>query len=211
MNVTYTDGMIASFGVLGAGAQADEAIDYAAHRPLAFRAVTAEFLSPSDDDLINIDTDESALLDIEVVAAVGDPRLRRMLVDRWRGSRFTSVIHPAAIVSPRAKVASGAIIAPTAVLSTNVKVGEHAIINIGASLSHDSQVGRFVTLSPGVRISGWCQVGDDVFFGVNASVIPRVRIAAGVIVGAGAVVIDDLIEPGTYVGVPARRVRGEAS
>lgn len=203
--------MSAPLGLLGAGAQADEAIDYATDRRVAFRAVTVNFLSSPDDDLIDIDTDQSALLDIEVVAAVGDPIVRRMLVDRWRGSRFTSIIHSAAVISPRAEVARGAIIAPTAVVSTNARVGEHAIINIGASVSHDSQLGRFVTLSPGVRIAGECQIGDDVFFGVNASVIPRLRIAAGVTVGAGAVVIDDLTEAGTYVGVPARRVRGRAS
>ena len=72
-------------------------------------------------------------------------------------------------------------------------------------------MGRFVTLSPGVRIAGGCQIGDEVFFGVNACVIPRLRIAAGVTVGAGAVVIDDLTEAGTYVGVPARLVRGSGS
>lgn len=207
MNVTYTDGMGAPFGVLGAGAQAEEAIDFAAHRRLAFRAVTAEFLSPSGRDVIDIDTVDGDLLDVEVVAAVGDPRVRRMLVERWRGSRFTSVVHSAAVISPRADVASGAVIAPTAVVSTRARVGEHAIINIGASVSHDSQLGRFVTLSPGVRIAGECEIGDGVFFGVNACVIPRLRITAGVTVGAGAVVIDDLTEAGTYVGVPARRLR----
>ena len=211
MNVAYTDRMSAPFGVLGAGAQANEAIDFAAHRPLAFRAVTADFLSSPGGDLIDIDTVDEGMLGIEVVAAVGDPRLRRMLVDRWRGSRFTSIIHSAAVVSPRAEVACGAIIAPTAVVSTDANVGEHAIINIGASVSHDSHLGRYVTLSPGVRIAGECQIGDDVFFGVNASVLPRLRIVDGVIVGAGAVVIDDLTEVGTYVGVPARRVRGAAS
>jgi UDP-perosamine 4-acetyltransferase len=38
-------------------------------------------------------------------------------------------------------------------------------------------------------------------------VIHGVRIAAGCLVGAGAVVTKDLTEPGTYVGTPAKRLR----
>ena len=38
-------------------------------------------------------------------------------------------------------------------------------------------------------------------------VIHGVRIVEGCLIGAGAVVTDDLTEPGTYVGAPARRIR----
>jgi serine acetyltransferase len=34
-----------------------------------------------------------------------------------------------------------------------------------------------------------------------------VKLCDDVVVGAGAVVARDIVEPGTYVGVPARRVR----
>jgi serine acetyltransferase len=34
-----------------------------------------------------------------------------------------------------------------------------------------------------------------------------VRIADDIVVGAGAVVLDDLAEPGVYAGVPARRLK----
>lgn len=199
--------MGAPFGLLGAGAQTNEVIEYAVHRRAVFRAVTSEYLIDGVHDLIDIDTRDATLLEVEVVAAVGDPVLRRELVRRWGGTRFTSIVHSTAVVSPTARIAPGAILAPTSVVSTNVTIGEHAIINIGASVSHDSVLGGFVSLSPGARIAGGCHVGDGVFFGVNASVLPRTRIADGVAIGAGAVVIDDLSERGVYAGVPARLVR----
>ena len=40
--------------------------------------------------------------------------------------------------------------------------------------------------------------------GVGAVVRDFVQIGSNIVVGAGAVVVKDLLEPGTYVGCPAR-------
>jgi UDP-perosamine 4-acetyltransferase len=42
--------------------------------------------------------------------------------------------------------------------------------------------------------------------GMGCNVIQLVTIGTGCIIGAGATVVRDLSEPGTYVGTPARRV-----
>jgi serine acetyltransferase len=49
-------------------------------------------------------------------------------------------------------------------------------------------------------------VGDDAFICAGATLINNVSVRKGVTVGAGAVVIRDITEKGTYVGVPARKV-----
>ena len=49
-------------------------------------------------------------------------------------------------------------------------------------------------------------LGHSVSIGSNATILP-VTIAEGVVVGAGAVVTRDLLEPGVYAGNPARRLR----
>ena len=49
-------------------------------------------------------------------------------------------------------------------------------------------------------------LGRSVSIGSNATILP-VTIAEGVVVGAGAVVTRDLLEPGVYAGNPARRLR----
>jgi acetyltransferase-like isoleucine patch superfamily enzyme len=41
--------------------------------------------------------------------------------------------------------------------------------------------------------------------GAGSVVRDRVQICHDVVVGAGAAVVGDLVEPGTYVGVPARK------
>lgn len=49
-------------------------------------------------------------------------------------------------------------------------------------------------------------VGEDVSIGSNATILP-VTIAAGAVIGAGAVVTKDIVEPGIYAGNPARLIR----
>jgi len=50
------------------------------------------------------------------------------------------------------------------------------------------------------------KIGNRVSIGTNATILP-VSIADHVVVGAGAVVTKDLLEPGIYVGNPARLLR----
>jgi acetyltransferase-like isoleucine patch superfamily enzyme len=49
-------------------------------------------------------------------------------------------------------------------------------------------------------------IGNNVSIGTNATILP-VTIANNVVIGAGAVVTSDIIEPGVYVGNPARKIR----
>ena len=54
--------------------------------------------------------------------------------------------------------------------------------------------------------SGHAVVGDDVEFGAGAKVIGSVRIGDRAKIGANAVVVNDIPDDATAVGVPARVV-----
>jgi acetyltransferase-like isoleucine patch superfamily enzyme len=49
-------------------------------------------------------------------------------------------------------------------------------------------------------------IGNNVSIGTNSTILP-VKIADDIVVGAGAVVTKDLLEPGIYAGNPARKIR----
>jgi acetyltransferase-like isoleucine patch superfamily enzyme len=51
------------------------------------------------------------------------------------------------------------------------------------------------------------RIGNRVWLGVGVIVLPGVTIGDDVVVGAGAVVTRDCLEPGLYAGVPAERIR----
>ena len=55
------------------------------------------------------------------------------------------------------------------------------------------------------QVIGTVKVKDSVWIGAGAIVINNVNICGECTIGAGAVVITDISNPGTYIGVPAKK------
>jgi UDP-3-O-[3-hydroxymyristoyl] glucosamine N-acyltransferase len=51
------------------------------------------------------------------------------------------------------------------------------------------------------------QIGNNVSIGSNSTILP-VNICNQVVIGAGAVVTNDIVQPGIYAGNPAKKIRG---
>jgi serine acetyltransferase len=49
-------------------------------------------------------------------------------------------------------------------------------------------------------------MGNGVFVGTNAVILERLSICENAIIGAGAVVTKSILEPGVYVGMPAKKL-----
>jgi serine O-acetyltransferase len=82
------------------------------------------------------------------------------------------------------------------VINTSVRGGKNVVIE------HQVTIGAEKGESP--------VLGDNVFIGAGARIIGAVRVGTGAKVGANAVVLDDVPEGATAVGVPARVIlRGE--
>ena len=144
----------------------------------------------------------------QVHVAIGDNRSREREARAWGLARLVAVVHPRATVSRWATVGAGSFVAAQAVLAPGARVALGVIVNHGAVVDHDAVVGDFSHIAPCAALGGFAQIGARVLVGAGAVVLPGVRIADDVIVGAGAVVRRDIETPGTYAGVPARRVKG---
>ena len=119
---------------------------------------------------------------------------------------FISFVHPTAMVDPSAQIASGCFISAGCVLDLNVQIGPNTFLYPGCILAHDAQVLGHSFFAPGVRLAGHVEVGPQCFLGIGTIVIDSLQIGADVQTGGGTVVVQSLPEPGTYVGVPARRI-----
>ena len=144
----------------------------------------------------------------ELFVAIGDnsARARCLEVALRDGFAVPTLIHPAAIVSSSARLASGVIVMAGAIVQADASIGVGGIINTGASVDHDCVLGHCVHIAPGARLAGQVEIGDRTFVGIGAVVIPRMRIGHDCIVGAGAAVIRDVLDGQTVVGVPARMI-----
>ena len=86
-----------------------------------------------------------------------------------------------------------------------VTIGERCFIGHGVMFTNDlfSQGGPARGDTSLYRST---EIGDDVSLGSNATILP-VKIVAGSVIGAGAVVTRDLLVKGVYAGNPARLIR----
>ena len=149
----------------------------------------------------------SAMLAAGVHIAIGGSAAREREANSWGLQRLVTVVHPQASVSAHAKLEPGCFVAAAAVVAPGAWLGACTIVNHGAVVDHDVEVGAFTHVAPGVVLGGAAKVGKRVLLGAGAVVLSSCTVCDDVVVGAGAVVLADLTEAGTYVGIPARRVK----
>lgn len=144
-----------------------------------------------------------------VVVAIGNNAIRQAKMDlvRKAGGVLPTIIHPSAVVSGYAALGEGSVVFAGAVVNVDAKVGCGAILNTGCSIDHDCMLGDAVHVSPGASLAGGVCVGDLSWVGIGASARQLVKIGARVMVGAGAVVVTDVPDDVTVMGVPARCVK----
>ena len=143
----------------------------------------------------------------EVFVAVGNAKIRKKLMERFKDRTHPILIHPSAVLAKDVKIGDGTVVMAGAVINPGAKIGKGCIVNTSSSIDHDCEVGDYSHISVGAHLSGTVIVGKDTWIGAGATVSNNVSICGGCMIGAGAVVIKDIDEPGTYVGVPAKQIK----
>ena len=138
------------------------------------------------------------------VLGLGGDRLTLWARLAEHGWRSATVVHPAAHVSPSARLGEGCLVGPAAVIGAAAVLGRQAIVARGALVGHHTCLGAGVVLNPGANVGGNASVGNGAVLGMGAIVVNGIEVGAQALVAAGAVVVRT-VEPATRVqGVPAR-------
>ena len=137
--------------------------------------------------------------------AIGNAKTRKRIMERLSSRNFPVLIHPQAVVAERVKIGHGSVVMAGVVINPGARIGKGVIVNTSSSIDHDCVVEDFVHVAVGTHLSGTVFVGESTWIGTGATVSNNVNICGGCMIGAGAVVIKDIDEPGTYVGVPAKQ------
>jgi len=112
----------------------------------------------------------------------------------WFGRLVTNIdIHPGATLGRRCFIDHGA----------GVVIGETAVLGDDITLYHGVTLGG-VSWSPGKRHP---TLGNGVLVGAGAKILGPITVGAGARVGANSVVVEDVPEGMTVVGIPGRIVR----
>jgi sugar O-acyltransferase (sialic acid O-acetyltransferase NeuD family) len=195
--------------IIGSGGFAREVAADLQDRPITFfvddKYIVDSLEDPNVHPLSKLDTAEYAVL-----VAIGDPLTRADVVARLPVDTvyYTHISkHATLLDSPTIEIGEGTIICAGVVLTTNIKLGKHTQLNLNSTVGHDCRLGDYFTTAPGAKISGNVVTGSRVYIGTNASIKQKVKVTDCVTVGMQAAVVTDLTEAGTYVGVPAKKLR----
>ncbi len=143
------------------------------------------------------------------LGTVGRNDVRKAIQVRLEALGFAlpALVSRDAIMSEAVGLGQATVVCNGAVVNSGTRIGDCSILNTHCTVDHDGVIGHHVHIAPGATLCGQVNLGDEVFVGAGATVIHGVTICPRCIIGAGAVVIADCVIPGTYVGVPARRVK----
>lgn len=140
--------------------------------------------------------------------AIGSNAVREKVQEKLieQELNVVSLIHPSSVIGSDVEIGIGTTVMAGVVINSSTRIGKGCIINTSSSLDHDNIMEDYVHISPGVNMAGTVKVGKGSWVGIGSVISNNVNICSSCKVGAGAVVVKDITEPGTYVGVPVRRV-----
>lgn len=148
------------------------------------------------------------LKDADIFVAIGNNATREKMQEMLEveDASIATLIYPSAIIGTYVEIGTGTAIMAGVVINSSTHIGKGCIVNTGVTLDHDNMIEDYVHISPGAHLAGTVTVGKRTWIGIGSIVSNNVNLTSDCKVGAGSVVVMDITEPGTYVGVPVRRV-----
>lgn len=141
------------------------------------------------------------------VISVQNPNIKKAFAHSLENIKWETLIHPSSIITRSVKIEEGSIITAGNIISNNVNIGKHCLVNLGCTIGHDNIIEDYVCVMPGCNLSGFTTLREGCYLGTGVKIIPHKTIGKESIVGAGAVVINDIPDNCTAVGSPAKPIK----
>lgn len=142
--------------------------------------------------------------------AIGNNNIRTDILEkiRLKGGNTPSLIHSSAGISPYAEIGRGVYIHPKSVIWTRVIIEDDCIISPLSLIAHHSVMKRGSFVSSSSAIGANIIIEEKAFIGIGSTIMTGVKkIGKNSIVGAGSVVIHDVLPNTIVAGVPAKIIK----
>lgn len=198
--------------IIGCGGHAKVVADIAVKSGYQIEGFLDDY--PSEDTFIGFPVlgkvkDAAIYNSYNFFIAIGNTKVRREIYCSLiqQNLKLVSLIHPAAVIASDAKIGVGSVVMAGVVVNSEAEIGQGCILNTCSSVDHDCLIEDFAHISVGAHVAGTVKIGKNTWIGAGATVSNNINIVENCMVGAGAVVVKNLTDPGTYVGVPAKKIK----
>lgn len=142
-----------------------------------------------------------------VFPSVGDNTIRAKLVSFFEKYHLKQcvLIDPSAKVSQSSSISLSTYVGVNSIINAQSQIGKGVIINTAAIIEHECLVQDFSHIAPAAVLCGNVRVGKGTFIGANASIRNNISICSDVILGAGSIVVKEIVEAGIYFGNPCKQ------
>lgn len=205
---------LAIYGTGGAGIEIYEMIVssslYSEWKDIVFIDDTVEAGTFENREVFPFDkfTCEYSSEDTEIVIAVGEPKNRKILLEKVKRAGYSlgTVISETALISPSAFIEEGSVVLDRTIVSSRARIGRNSFLNGTAIVGHDVVIGENCQICSFSMVAGHAKIGNNVFIGASSCVREETSVGDDAIVSMGAIVLKDIRAGYTAMGNPAREI-----
>lgn len=143
--------------------------------------------------------------------SIGDNLIRRDVASkiRQKGGRLPSLIHPSVEISPSASVEEGVVLKRNVTIQAASVIKSDTIICDNTTVCHHTQINEGCFIAGSSVVGAYTKVRNFVFIGQGVIIASGkvAEIGEKAIIGAGSVVVKDVPDNVTVVGVPAKIIK----
>ncbi len=146
-----------------------------------------------------------------VFCPLGNNILRVRMLERARelGYLTPNYIHPSVLIAPHVSIGEhGVYILQGTQIMPYVEIENDVMISSGSNIIHHSHLCQGVFVSNGVNLGAGVFVHKYAYLGMGSTIMTGVKfLGEDCLIGAGAVVIHEVVDKAIMAGVPARLLR----
>ena len=116
----------------------------------------------------------------QAIVAIGNNAVREKLMQQLAAAGFdlATIVHPRAIVSPRAVLGKGSVVMAGAIVGTEARLGLGSVVNCGAVVDHHAIVEDFGHLGVNASMAGGTVLGRGAWMQAGAALGYGMKVAA---------------------------------
>ncbi len=133
-------------------------------------------------------------------------RFEQINMARKKGLKLINAIHPSALIMEEAVLHDNIILYPRSFIGYKTELFPGVIVT-SAHLDHHNVIKECAEIDPGAVFGGNVTIGAFTTVHTGAVIINRIKVGENSILGAGTVIIEDVPDNVTVVGVPGKIIK----